>query len=60
MGAAAALRASTGAPARDVALHEAAAEQARSELGAARFEQEWATGHAWELSEAVAAGLTVT
>ncbi len=60
MGAVAALHASTGAPARDVALHEAAAEQARSELGAARFEQEWATGHAWELSEAVAAGLTVT
>lgn len=59
LGAAATLRRATGVPppSQDVALHKAAVDQARRELGLAAFEAEWTTGQTWDVEEAVAASV---
>ena len=57
MGAVTALRSATGATVFDADVHENASALARRELGAARYEAEWAAGLTWDLATAVAAGM---
>jgi hypothetical protein len=54
MGAVAALRSATGATSFDAAVHEAAQERARRELGEDAFDAAWAAGRTWDLVRAVA------
>ena len=60
LGAVATQRTSTGAPvpSQDAALHAEAAAQARCDLGVNRFSAEWSAGQAWDLTQAVAAGVS--